>query len=136
MHLAVQGDPSYACEGCSFICATQIGRVCALWAAAAHEGHSAQAGVPGFIEPSCLRPKLYACARQGGEVASMHEAPFQLRRSLELGALVQLGLCLRLTEAADEDRRLVNAKLDLDLTERTSAEQVITFATQARLIGA
>ena len=66
----------------------------------------------------------------------MHAAPFQLRRSLEVGALVQLRLCLRLTEAADEDRRLVNAKLDLDLTERMSAERVITFTTQARLIEA
>ena len=66
----------------------------------------------------------------------MHEAPFQLRRSLEMGALVQLRLCLRLTEAVDEDRRLVHAKLDLDLTERMSAEQVITFTMQARLIGA
>lgn len=64
----------------------------------------------------------------------MREAPFQLRRSLESSAHVQLKLCLRLTEAVDEDRRLVTAKLDLDLTERTSAEQVITFTTQARLI--
>lgn len=63
----------------------------------------------------------------------MHAAPFQLRRSLAMGALVQLRLCLRLTEAVDEDRRLVNAQLDLDLTERMSAEQVITFTTQARL---
>ena len=75
----------------------------------------------------------YTCAWQGGEVATLDCAPFQLRRPLELaGGALSVGLRLRLGGAADAARRAVDARVSVDLAESASAEQRIEFTTQAR----
>ena len=70
---------------------------------------------------------------QDGEVVALESAPFQLRRRLELaGGVLSVGLRLRLGDAADAARRLVDARVDADLAEGACAEQRIQFTTQAR----
>ncbi|KAK9835969.1 hypothetical protein WJX81_002387 [Elliptochloris bilobata] len=67
----------------------------------------------------------------GGEVITLNSTPFQLRRPMALeGGVFSCALRLRLTDAADEGRHVVDARIDADLAQDAHAEEHVTFVTQ------